>query len=268
VSGDANLVAGNVKYGVSIFTLTGTYAKACTVDGEAGCFTDAPFVSADPGPWQSFDLRYQFTTSLGGRTGALEFRRNGTSTDFASGPLPSPNSTDDTTDDARTSTGAAPISASPWNTIYRADAARDWIALANGAAASCTTGADDCVMQDRNTGLWWSEQNPVPSSAVSLVNTKSWSQAIVACDDLSFANKTDWRAPTQKEWMQAYIDGIAAVIKLTPLFADEATLRLERAWTASTSSIDTTEAWQIGALEGRLDTADPGTADHWFCVRP
>jgi hypothetical protein len=73
------------------------------------------------------------------------------------------------------------------------------------------------ILKDDRTGLWWSAS----SSSIKITNQNktvekdglriSGGEAIAFCEGLnktSFGGKNDWYLPTQKELMQAYIDGI------------------------------------------------------------
>jgi hypothetical protein len=194
----------------------------------------------------------------------LEFRRNGLSTTYPGiGPIGT-TTADDTVDD-----DDANIASSPFNSVYLATAA-DWQVGVNGTTTTCTAGTQDCVAIDRNTGLWWSEQNAVAGAAVNTSGQLIWTSAVSACDDLVYgAAKSDWRLPTQKELMQAYIDGFAAVIRTFPLLADTTSLATDPVWSATTSTLLTSEAWQARVPEGRTDiAAKASTSNHWFCVRP
>ena len=72
----------------------------------------------------------------------------------------------------------------------------------------CDAETDDCVMQDRISGLMWSEQNPATGSAPSATAGSSWSNSVSKCENLSYGGYSDWRLPTQKELLEAYMHGI------------------------------------------------------------
>ena len=77
------------------------------------------------------------------------------------------------------------------------------------------------VKQDTRTGLWWSDISAVAGVASSTSNVfgaatdgtrPTGGNAIGFCDALNtanFAGHNDWYLPTQKQLMQAYIDGSA-----------------------------------------------------------
>ena len=73
------------------------------------------------------------------------------------------------------------------------------------------------IKKDERTGLWWSassSSNKI-TNRLDVVNTDglrvTGGNAVAFCDGLNkvaFGGKSDWYLPTQKELMQAYIDGI------------------------------------------------------------
>jgi len=73
------------------------------------------------------------------------------------------------------------------------------------------------IRKDERTGLWWSASSlsDTITNRLNVVETDghrlTGGEAIAFCDGLNrvaFGGKTDWYLPTQKELMQAYIDGI------------------------------------------------------------
>lgn len=73
------------------------------------------------------------------------------------------------------------------------------------------------IRKDERTGLWWSASSisNTITNRLDVVETDGLrlkgGEAIAFCEGLNaaaFGGKTDWYLPTQKELMQAYIDGI------------------------------------------------------------
>lgn len=72
VSGDADLVAGNIKNTIDIFGVTGTVTptpSTCAADGVSGCVTTATYISANTGAYAAGDIKSGKT--IGGVAGTL-----------------------------------------------------------------------------------------------------------------------------------------------------------------------------------------------------
>lgn len=103
-------------------------------------------------------------------------------------------------------------------------------------------GAEACVFIDQLTGLMWSkDQGP----------SLSWQNAVNQCDGLNYGGYADWRLPTQKELMQAYVDG-AWSLKAT----SKLSLKVGYYWSSTTESADTTDAWEMDLHDGGTDNYD------------
>lgn len=74
----------------------------------------------------------------------------------------------------------------------------------------CDAAAKDCMIKDRISNLIWSEQLPT-SGAAPGSSTTDYASAVKRCDDLTFGSYSDWRLPTQKELMDAYVHSIRAI---------------------------------------------------------
>lgn len=91
-----------------------------------------------------------------------------------------------------------------------------WTNLPDGIVG--TTGlVSGKIKKDERTGLWWSASSvsTTITNNLEVVETDGirlkGGEAVAFCDNLNavaFGGKTDWYLPTQKELMQAYIDGM------------------------------------------------------------
>jgi hypothetical protein len=133
-------------------------------------------------------------------------------------------------------------------------------------------------MQDKITGLQWSESYPVASTAAAST-ADTWDNAISHCDNLTnYGGHSDWRLPTQKELQEAYIHGIRDVG-----YKGSGTIRpsgdtLDNNddfmaivdgwfWSASTLSNLTSDAWGVLLGNGHTDNVGKTNSVQILCVR-
>jgi hypothetical protein len=104
---------------------------------------------------------------------------------------------------------------------------------------------------DTNSGLSWT---------VDSGRTFNWQTAITFCENLSSGGFIDWRLPTQKDLLQAYVDGISAV---------NSALRLNSGqfWSATTKSVSTSEAWNVRLRDGQTVSDSKSSYFRVVCVR-
>ena len=126
------------------------------------------------------------------------------------------------------------------------------------------------VKQDTRTGLWWSNISAVAgvSSRTSNVfdnatdgTRPTGGNAIGFCDALNtanFAGHNDWYLPTQKQLMQAYIDGSANNLA-NPGFTF---------WSSTETSSNTASAWYTYWTNGGTYANTKITSSYVRCVRP
>ena len=263
-SGDSDLVAAKVKSGVALenFSITGTWGPAPT----------------------AWDIRVG--TVINGVTGALKVncRNRANSSLFDSDSMPPGTAATtagvvldywDTIDDFNNN-GAFPTElVNGWTSAT--DCAKDvWQDMTTG---TCDSTAKDCMMKDRVSGLYWSESYPA-TGAGPASTTANWSNAISRCDALSYGGYSDWRVPTIKELLEAYVHGIRDVAYMgtgTIRPAGDTTannnffindIDADYVWSSTTTSGGTTTAWKSGILNGDTPygTAKTGTA-MVICVR-
>lgn len=270
VQGDGNLDASKIKNGVSLFNVMGTFAQDCSIDGEMGCriTTDGTWRAANIGGWNAdgWDFRDKPGHTIAGIGGKLEYRKSA-----ADSTLFSPSDvTYATVDEYFNGSTFGPRSA-PFGAVFVGKATH-WRNVGPGGryadATDCDADTDDCVFQDMNTGLMWTEQNPAAGTKV-LTTKANFSAAVSRCDQLNFLGHGDWRLPTQKEAMQAYIDGFADVVRRNPKFGDLADMALSPVWTETAYSSSTSDRWQVGLVDGFAHTVASSIvgSGNFVCVR-
>jgi len=129
-----------------------------------------------------------------------------------------------------------------------------WTEVSGSPFATTGTGlSTGKVKKDERTGLWWSAASTLGTYTNSFDNATDGTRptggnAIAFCNTLQttpaggFAGKTTWYLPTQKELMQAYIDGIYS--------QDTAFGTTSYFWSSTEGSNDSTNAWRVRLYNG------------------
>ena len=195
-AGDADITAASIKNGVSVFGTTGTYT---------GTAPDAANIRAG--------------VTVSGVTGTLKTQcRNGaTLATFDAASTPDNSTTGGTANstvnhwDSLAGNNQSGVFnptelPSDWSATTNTCNASDWVS--NIAGATCVNAGSLCVYQDKISGMYWT--NLQRSTQNSTFN-KDWAAAVTACEGLTMGGFSDWRLPTQKELMQAYVNGIATI---------------------------------------------------------
>ena len=126
-----------------------------------------------------------------------------------------------------------------------------WTNETNGTVG--TTGLSSAeIKKDSRTGLIWSAASTSTTITNSFTNGATArptnGNAVLFCNGLNtatYGGKTDWYLPTQKELMQAYIDGIYSqdtVFGTTRIF-----------WSSTELSGDSASAWYVNWYSGYTD---------------
>ena len=124
------------------------------------------------------------------------------------------------------------------------------------------------IRKDERTGLWWSasSSSTVITNRLDIEATDgvriTGGDAVAFCDGLNnavFGGKSDWYLPTQKELMQAYIDGIYSQ---DPDFGTTNVF-----WSSTEHSRDPKKAWYVGVGYGFAFSEDKSIAYSARCVR-
>jgi len=114
---------------------------------------------------------------------------------------------------------------------------------------------DNETVTDDQTGLTWQK--------VDRANN-TWESALIYCEGLSLAGKTDWRLPTFKE-LQSIVDYSAYAPAInTSYFPDTVATRH---WTSSTNANNIGHAWLVSFHSGFVYFDVKTDSDYVRCVR-
>jgi hypothetical protein len=290
-SGNADLAEINIRSGVTVFGVTGTLTAAgllCQHGSQANCEADTlcSWSVVDGCKVEPWNIRIGRT--LAGTVGQLKTscRNRANSALFNADSMPPGNSPDtsgvtlnwwDTIDDFNNSDIFPSSLIAGWSTNTDCDRTV-WKDLT--ADGSCDSTSDDCMIQDRISGLVWSESGPSPNTAPGASDV-DWSSAVNSCHALVFGGQSDWRLPTQKELQEAHIHGIRDVgYKGSGPERASGTLENNAAfitdvdrtyWSATTSSIGDeidSIAWFVSFDTGLVNSYWKGNIARYICVRP
>lgn len=247
-------LAAKVLTGNSVAGIAGSAVPApsnCAADGATNCKAVTGFPATDAAAYSTWDVRSAKT--IGGVVGSLKLCKSAARNASEVTTAPASGSLDvyDTIDDygggtfptlnAFTAISGQICDATNWEDL-----------TADGA---CDNAADDCLYRDRLTGLTWAE--PTAGS------TYTWSSAMSYCDGSTFAGQNDWRPPTQKEAMQAYVDGIYS-LHASGVFS----IGSSNYWSATTSSLSASQAFYFTMSQGQVVAQNKTQTYKPVCVRP
>lgn len=249
--------------------VTGTLATCA--DGDSTCYLPGggSFKAANITGISAYDIRKG--KGFAGFTGGLRLCRN-TIGSYNNSTAPATATTTevfDTVDDYNNASpmpGTVPILGGTSWSDYQCTSS-NWTDVSSNsstpfAATTCGAGVD-CMYKDEITGLTWSE--------LGTSTADYYAAAVTNCDNLSFggassAAYSDWRLPTQKELIQAYIDGI--VSRASDNFVPIADMN-SYLWSSTTSSTNTTKAFTVDVAVGDIVISTKTTAQRKAtCVRP
>ncbi|MCX6119305.1 MAG: DUF1566 domain-containing protein [Proteobacteria bacterium] len=128
----------------------------------------------------------------------------------------------------------------------------DVTTLGDGMTSSnCTATPTHCTYLDKITGKQW-QQN---------LQNAMWPQALETCDNLNYNGQTDWRLPTQKEVLTAYIHGIRTVGPGFPWLSSFL-------WSATSTASSVQSAVTINPSVGNSTSYSKTFMNNFICVRP
>ena len=233
----SNIVAGNIKTGVTIAGVSGTFAGG-------GSYPNVWNVRAgtDRGDGQIGKLKVNCRNSINN----TYYNYDGAVASIPATGVTTGTAMDiwDTIDDyygqpASTGFPAAWAVTSNYCGGVETDVDDDkaWkdVTTTNGTIAStCAETSDNCTMKDKISGLEWSK----------IQTDGTWPQAINTCDALTHNGASDWRLPTQKELMGAYEHG--AISAQSTNWITTAQMQGNYFWSSSTqSNLFTSYAWLV-----------------------
>ena len=258
--GDPRLTSDNILNGITIFGTTGTIIGAvpCSRDGDSLCVVSDRFKAADTTNIDRIDIRTGRT--LAGIAGSVDFFKNMANIGLYDRTSGAGSTTGldvyDTIDDHgnnggfpnQVPPGFAGVTGSNWLRDSTTDDG-----LSGGAAADgLCNGGEACLIKDTLTGLLWTRGDSTQ---------RSWESTISYCENLNYGGYSDWRLPTQKELMQAYVDGIWSQRGPTKLSL------MSYVWSATTVSYSTTAAWMVYLNYGSIAASNKTSSGYALCVR-
>ena len=243
VSGDANLVTGNIKAGTTIFGVAG---KTSVVDTAAG--------TAGAGDIRTSKVAFVNGTQLNG-TGLIA-SGNATANDVSIGKTFS----NATTVGVTGTRPPAPVARSGQTATY---AAGDDGAIKKGQSTNPRfTDNGNGTVTDNLTGLIWLKN-------ANAFSTQLWAQALTVCNTLASgsAGLTDgstagqWRLPNLKE-LQSLID-FSNVSPALPTGHPFTGIQLNYYWSSTTFAGFTTNGWVMGLTYGDIYNDPKDSSDHY-----
>ncbi len=267
----ANFVATNIANGINIFGIVGTLSSLLYGDnnanqvlttasspGSIAVIAGNTAVASSSIQGTSFIL----TVPQGYYSGASSVTVSTSSTNMF---LNQKNQTKDDWVNSGGTTGEYIAEEATWTTVsgspFSGNTSIDYL-----GATDLYSGT---VKQDNRTGLWWTDIMAVGSTASSTSNIfgnatdgtrPTDGQAIGFCDALntaSFGGYNDWYLPTQKQLMQAYIDGSANNLPNPGYYF----------WSSTEFYNNTASAWYVALYFGYTNNGTKVTAYYVRCVR-
>jgi hypothetical protein len=266
-----NATSENIKDGVTIASVIGSYQGtvpvACSSDGQEQCTTNISFPAIDLSKISPWDIR--FGKTVGGVGGAISKCRNTANlavfdvsdsdptTPFVIGRDPY-----DSVDEANFSGSQLPSDAI-FGEQYACGLAH-WALLnaqggIGGNLSNCNSTNSQCVAVDLQAKMAWTRLTPG-------VQTRTWSDAAIYCSNLTYKGLSGWRLPTQKELLQAYINGSTGVTKQYLAGFGRADRPI---WSATTRAASTEQdkAWYVDWSSGFTYNLSKSTSLGFRCVR-
>lgn len=135
---------------------------------------------------------------------------------------------------------------------------------------------EDIAWRDERTGVYWSAHQGTMSNIFTMASCDYFTSiprssydgsdsdcglAINYCATLDFAGRTDWYLPSQKELMQAYIDGIYNQAGIDEASA-AAFVTDNYYWSSSEVSYNSNNAWTVYLINGYTNLDDKTYASY------
>ena len=128
--------------------------------------------------------------------------------------------------------------------------------LLYGAYTAQTINGDSVVYDDA-TSLTWQDNEVVK------MTTRTWDEAIEYCENLDFADKTDWRLPNFNE-LYMIADRSREDPAIDPTFTNTA---YDHYWSSTTDASASSVAWGVDFRYGRDYSLDKMDSFYVRCVR-
>ena len=244
-NGDGDISAANIKHGVEFANLNivGSFGPNCSSDGDDNCYIDSisDYKALDTSAIDAWDIRRG--KSAGGINGKIAIFQNGISSEHYNNVISPGLFGDDVYDtlDDRMASGGFP----------------DHQFYPNQVPSAFSVDGD--VVTDNITKLKWHYEGS---------SKATWQNARVTCDQLIEGGHSNWRLPTQKELMQAYIH------RIYPFFKNEnVSITGDSVWSATTSTNHLEEVYVVELDDGEMYDIDRVEHDghdteyRFFCVQ-
>lgn len=240
-----NFVSTNIKSGVYLFGVTG----------------DSNVVDSSSGDAVASDIASGKIAWVDG----AEVTGTATSIDYS---LQSLQTKDDWVNSGGTTGEYTAEEAGTWSAVDGSPFAT--AAISYNPVGSALTLASGVVEQDPRTGVWWSDVMAIGTTATSTTNEfdpatdgtrPTGGNAIGFCNALNTANfggHNDWYLPTQKQLMQAYIDGAANNLPNPGNYF----------WSSTEGYSGSANAWRVYLYYGYTTYNAKTTSSDVRCVRP
>lgn len=236
----------------------GTAYANCSSDGQTDCIATTSFPAANKSQFSTWDIRSGAT--IAGVSGSISFARNlaDTSTFDRYSATGSISGLDlyDTIDDynadgsfpSEVPSGFSPVSGSNWVRSFHGDDGSSGGVASN----SICDGGEVCIYIDKISGRSWSRSDGFPGN---------FEAAVSYCDGLVAGGVSDWRLPTQKELMQAYVNGIwlkSSALNIVDGY---------EYYSATTYSFDDSQAHVAELSAGYVNHSSKSLSKYTLCVR-
>lgn len=239
-NGSSVLTMNNIRQGVEIFGVNGAI-PTCGTDAQTDCITDTMFPAVNVSALDPYNIRYGQT--VGGVFGALTFKTAAadlTRFNLSTGAIAANPSTGvpdyyDSIDDYNNGTALPTGIIQVGSHIAQAS---DWVPSGG-------------IYRDLISNTYWA---PAGNTAMN------WLSALDACWNLG-TNGMNWRLATDKELMQAYINGINS--RRSELVIDP----LAYYWTSTSYSPDPTQAMTMKIATGEKFPQDKTYTARYLCIK-
>lgn len=138
--------------------------------------------------------------------------------------------------------------------LYNKDVQVNCVACGGTAGNGLCDGTEECVYQDLITDSMWAKNDDA---------SRTWENAILWCDNLNYGGYTDWRLPTDKELLQAYVNRIYNFSN-NPLTLNPT----QSSWSATSRTQNLADAWRMEMGSGFHGLTGKANHEKTFCVRP
>ncbi len=113
--------------------------------------------------------------------------------------------------------------------------------------------ATDETVKDNESGLMWQKQ---------AVASRTWAEALNYCEEVSMADKFDWRLPNRNE-----LASLVDYTKANGTMSDFPSIAAKGFWASTTDINAASKAWTVDFADGSIKSADKTDTKYIICVR-